>query len=353
MFERNASGSWTEAAKLVASDRSTGDVFGTVVALSGDRAIVGAPRDTTAYGMGAGSAYLYEGDASGSWTEVAKLIASDSETDAAFGSAVALAGGRGVVGASSAEWVYVYEFGAVSDIDDDGVANTNDNCPVDPNPFQEDVDGDLIGDACDEQDDGEAACGRPDIDVARDRGLYVWRSCRTDEIHVLGAGGDAGARFRGIIASDGPLSALSTVTLEDSDNATVSPTGRRIDFAMTMGGIWDDEFSFVAPKSACVDVYERSDSTGPLRRSIRTSGERSIRSGERSELHAARIGRKVRRTGNRSVHRIGPLRMAGVLRHLEGALYGGQRKRWAGAYRRQHRFGRSVFEPAGPVARVR
>jgi len=79
VFERNASGSWTEAAKLVASDRSTGDVFGTVVALSGDRAIVGAPRDTTAYGMGAGSAYLYEGDASGSWTEVAKLIASDSE----------------------------------------------------------------------------------------------------------------------------------------------------------------------------------------------------------------------------------------------------------------------------------
>jgi len=277
---------------------------------------------------------------------VATLIASDSETGAAFGSAI--------VGASSAKWVYVYEFGALSDIDDDGVANTNDNCPVDPNPFQEDVDGDLIGDACDEQDDGEAACGRPDIDVARDRGLYVWRSCRTDEIHVLSAGGDAGARFRGIIASDGPLSALSTVTLENSDYATLSPTGRRIDFAMTMGGIWDDEFSFVAPKSACVDVYGRSDGTGLyVGRSERAvSGPFDPVTGQSCTLPESE--------GRCGAPAIDPSTGSGL--YVWQECYGtwkvhftgvSDRKWRAGAYRRQHRFGRSVLKPAGPVARIR
>ena len=35
------------------------------------------------------------------------------------------------------------------DRDYDGVANQEDNCPDDPNPDQEDIDGDLIGDVCD------------------------------------------------------------------------------------------------------------------------------------------------------------------------------------------------------------
>ena len=40
-------------------------------------------------------------------------------------------------------------FNLPMDRDYDGVTNLEDNCPDDPNPDQEDIDGDLIGDVCD------------------------------------------------------------------------------------------------------------------------------------------------------------------------------------------------------------
>jgi len=41
------------------------------------------------------------------------------------------------------------------DFDNDGVVNTKDNCPNIPNPDQNDVDGDFIGDACDDRVDND------------------------------------------------------------------------------------------------------------------------------------------------------------------------------------------------------
>lgn len=41
------------------------------------------------------------------------------------------------------------------DGDDDGVADVDDNCPDDGNPDQEDLDGDTLGDACDDDIDGD------------------------------------------------------------------------------------------------------------------------------------------------------------------------------------------------------
>jgi len=57
VFTRSAN-SWTEAAKLTASDGAASDVFGFSVAVSGNTVVVGAPDDDDK-GINSGSAYVY------------------------------------------------------------------------------------------------------------------------------------------------------------------------------------------------------------------------------------------------------------------------------------------------------
>lgn len=99
--------------KLTASDGAEGDRFGRAVAVAGERLAVGAVHDDNLNGTDAGAAYLYEPDGSGGWTET-KLTASDGENGDWFGSAVAISGDRLVVGAEreggAVGAAYVLEF---------------------------------------------------------------------------------------------------------------------------------------------------------------------------------------------------------------------------------------------------
>lgn len=88
---------WTEQAKLVASDAAEFAEFGWSVAVAGDTAVVGAHYDSNAGGAFAGSAYVFVRSA-GAWTEQAKLVASDTAADDEFGTSVALSGETVLVG---------------------------------------------------------------------------------------------------------------------------------------------------------------------------------------------------------------------------------------------------------------
>ncbi|HKG36179.1 MAG TPA: choice-of-anchor L domain-containing protein [Solirubrobacterales bacterium] len=61
--------------------------------------------------------------------------------------------------------------GSSTDTDLDGIPDRSDNCPTKPNPDQTDVDGDGIGEACDEDDLTPASCR---LRVARAR-VFVFR----------------------------------------------------------------------------------------------------------------------------------------------------------------------------------
>ena len=97
IYERAGNGTWSEVAKLIASDTDSGDLFGYVVSISGDTLVVGAPQ-VDDNGVDSGSAYIYERAGDGTWSAVAKLTASDAASGDLFGLAVSISGDRVVVG---------------------------------------------------------------------------------------------------------------------------------------------------------------------------------------------------------------------------------------------------------------
>ncbi len=103
IFSLVSGGTWSQAAKLVASDRGADDQFGFSVDIEGDYAIVGAPLEDhnatgTATLSNAGSAYTF-GFNTGSWQQQAKLVASDRSTISEYGFAVSIGGSKALVGA--------------------------------------------------------------------------------------------------------------------------------------------------------------------------------------------------------------------------------------------------------------
>jgi hypothetical protein len=94
-------GVWSEQQKLSASDKSESAKFGNAVAISGDRAVVGAYLTSSSGLNEAGAAYVFARTA-GTWSEQQVLSASDKAEYATFGYSVALSGGTVVVGAPDA-----------------------------------------------------------------------------------------------------------------------------------------------------------------------------------------------------------------------------------------------------------
>ena len=101
VFTRSGS-TWTEQAKLVASDGAASDFFGYSVSLSsdGNTALIGAYYDDDK-GSNSGSAYIFTRSGS-TWTEQAKLTASDGAASDWFGCSVSLSsdGSTALVGAT-------------------------------------------------------------------------------------------------------------------------------------------------------------------------------------------------------------------------------------------------------------
>jgi hypothetical protein len=92
----------TAQAKLVADDVASNEEFGSSVAISGNRAVVGAWFEDRVGLTDAGAAYVFvrSGD---TWTQEGKLVASDAVAGDRFGAAVAIDGDTIVVGATDVD----------------------------------------------------------------------------------------------------------------------------------------------------------------------------------------------------------------------------------------------------------
>ena len=90
---------WSQQAKLTATDGAEGDIFGVRVALDGNTALISARRDDDeVMGVDAGSAYIFTRTGT-TWSQQAKLTAPDGTADDRFGRSVALAGDTALIGA--------------------------------------------------------------------------------------------------------------------------------------------------------------------------------------------------------------------------------------------------------------
>ncbi|MDC7126075.1 MAG: FG-GAP repeat protein [Spirochaetales bacterium] len=89
-------GTWTQTAKLTASDATSSDYFGSQVAISGNTAIVGAYNKTNENNYG--EAYIFT-CTNGTWTQTSILIASDATSSDNFGASVSISDDTAIVGA--------------------------------------------------------------------------------------------------------------------------------------------------------------------------------------------------------------------------------------------------------------
>ena len=89
---------WSEQAKLLARDAGAADLFGTSVALDGDTALIGACHDDHHGASGAGSAYVFVRSGT-TWSQHAKLVADDAQAEDDFGWSVSISGDTALVGA--------------------------------------------------------------------------------------------------------------------------------------------------------------------------------------------------------------------------------------------------------------
>lgn len=85
---------WTQQARLTATDGVSRNNFGSGVAISGDTAVVGSNRSD----LNAGAAYVFS-RAGSTWTQQAKIVASDRVGESYFGESVGITGNTIIVGA--------------------------------------------------------------------------------------------------------------------------------------------------------------------------------------------------------------------------------------------------------------
>lgn len=124
VFER-LGGTWTEVAKLEASDAFDGGMFGASIALDGKRLLIGSWTSDESRG----AAYLFE-DTGAGWQEVLRFAPGDLSEGDHFGIDVALDEGDAIVGArGSQNGAGVMTGGAYAYTGLDGFALVGQGCP--------------------------------------------------------------------------------------------------------------------------------------------------------------------------------------------------------------------------------
>lgn len=98
VFQRDADGVWRQTQKLFPPDGDSGAQFGYAISIDGPLTVIGAPQAQVG-ALVPGAAYVYQEDAGGVWSLAARLDPPDPGHHDKFGGAVAVSGTTAVIGA--------------------------------------------------------------------------------------------------------------------------------------------------------------------------------------------------------------------------------------------------------------
>lgn len=143
------------------------------------------------------------------------------------------------------------------DADGDGAPNALDNCPDNANPGQVDTDGDGDGDACDDDDDGDGypdSCGEGDVSCIADNCRLIFNN-QTD-LDGDGAGDACDADADG----DGIDDAVDLCLATSASDATVGVPSRKL--GMNRWADMDGDGMFETTGSNPAERYYSIDDTG-------------------------------------------------------------------------------------------
>lgn len=166
-------GVWSQQVKLTAPDAAAQLFFGYSTLLPDSNTVmIGTPWASSRTTSNSGGVYIYR-LITGTWTYNGKLQSHDRQSGDYFGynltysasSNRVLVGAPGVDdnGDGSGAAYSVDLTGINTDADGDNIADPFDNCPAISNPSQADLDGDGMGDACDNDRDGDGVDNATDL----------------------------------------------------------------------------------------------------------------------------------------------------------------------------------------------
>lgn len=251
VFVRNGS-TWTEQAKLTASDAAVGDGFGRKVALDGETALVGSVGDDDA-GNASGAAYVFVRNGT-TWTEQQKLTASDAAADDWFAFNVALSGDTALIGtrydddggdATGSAYVFVRSGTTWTE---QQKLTASDAAVSDQFGFSVSLDGDtaLVGAWLDD-DDGSGS-GSAYVFV---RNGTTW----TEQQKLTASDAEDGDTFGRNLALDGDTALISAPGDDDGG----SDAGAAYVFVRN-GTTWTEQQKLVASDAAANDLFSRAPS---------------------------------------------------------------------------------------------
>ena len=243
---------FSEQAKLTANDGATFDFFGWSVDISGDTALVGAPQfGPQVTGVGPGAAYVYVRSGT-TWTQQAKLTASDGAVGDFAGISVAISGDTALVGASSADDAGIAS-GAAYVFVRSGTIWTEQAKLVPGDAAT----GDLVGFSVDLSGDTAVVAARGDDDAGNFSGsayVFVRTGTTWTQQAKLTASDAAGFDFFGsAVAISGDT--IVAGALGDDDAGSVS--GSAYVFVRS-GTSWTEQAKLTASDGAAVDIFGSS-----------------------------------------------------------------------------------------------